>query len=119
MKTILHVDDEKDTLDLVKLILEKENFRVISVLSGQEGLDALAKEKVDLVLLDIMLPKMSGWEVLKSIQKSYKNVKVIFMSVVRIDPNVLTQLKKDGLVGYLQKPCSNEQIVQTVKRVLA
>lgn len=64
-KKIMVVDDEPDTVDLVKLVLETEGFEVITAYSGSECLMKLDEEKPDAVLLDIMMPEMDGWEVFK------------------------------------------------------
>ena len=115
---VLHVDDEPDVLDLVRHILEKEGMDVISVESGEECLKKLKAGKVDLVLLDIMMPNMSGWEVLKEIHQRHKGTRVIFLTVVRVNKAVLKDLIADGLTDYIQKPCSNEEIVRRVKKAL-
>ncbi len=117
-KTILHVDDEPDVLALVKVVLEREGYQVVSAESGKDCLDALKKQKVDLILLDIMMPKMSGWEVLKKVKKDYPKVKVVFLTVVKINEKMLADLIKDGLTDYIQKPCSNVEMVARVKKAL-
>src|SRR3989338_7662921 len=117
-KIILHVDDEPDVLALVKVVLEREGYQVISAESGRECLDVLKKRKVDLILLDIMMPKMSGWEVLKRVRKDYPGTKVVFLTVVKINEKMLADLIKDGLTDYIQKPCSNVDMVARVKKAL-
>ncbi len=117
-KTILHVDDEPDVLALVKVVLEREGYKVTSAESGKECLDALKKQTADLILLDIMMPKMSGWEVLKKVKKDYPKIKVVFLTVVKINEKMLADLVKDGLTDYIQKPCSNVEMVARVKKAL-
>ena len=117
-KIILHVDDEPDVLALVKVVLEREGYQVISAESGRECLDVLKKRKVNLILLDIMMPKMSGWEVLKKVRKEYPSTKVVFLTVVKINEKMLADLMKDGLTDYIQKPCSNVDMVARVKKAL-
>ncbi len=117
-KIILHVDDEPDVLALVKVVLEREGYQVVSAESGKECLDVLKKQKVNLILLDIMMPKMSGWEVLKKVRKEYPGTKVVFLTVVKINEKMLADLIKDGLTDYIQKPCSNVDMVARVKKAL-
>ena len=86
MKKIMIVDDERDIIDTVKTILGKEGYKVVGVESGRSCLDLLKKEKFDLIILDVMMPEMSGWDVLTEIlrtQKGYRN-KIMFLSVVEV-----------------------------------
>jgi len=118
-KVILHVDDEPDVLALVKVVMEREGFKVVGVEGGQAAMEKLKalQGNVDVMLLDIMMPKMSGWEVLKRVRKDYPGVRVIFLSVVKINETMLEDLKKDGLADYIQKPVSNQELVERVKKV--
>ena len=67
-KKIMVVDDEPDTVDLIKLVLETEGFEVITAFSGKECLDKVTLEEPDAILLDIMMPEMDGWEVFRKIR---------------------------------------------------
>ena len=117
-KTILHVDDEPDVLALVKVVMEREGYKVESVESGVDCLAFLKKQKADLILLDIMMPMMSGWEVLKKVKKEQPKMLVVFLTVVKINDKMLADLIKDGLTDYIQKPCSNTEMVARVKKAL-
>src|SRR4026208_337318 len=66
-KKILIVDDEEDIVNLVRLILEDAGYQVTSCTNGVEALERLGKENFDLILLDIMMPMLSGWEVLREL----------------------------------------------------
>jgi DNA-binding response OmpR family regulator len=117
---ILVVDDEEDLLTLVKGILEGEGFQVSTVSSGQECLDALKKEKFDLVILDMMMPGMSGRETCEKIRSNpdTKNMKVVFLTVARFSEagkGTLTDLK---VLDYITKPFENEDLVKRVKKIL-
>jgi two-component system response regulator VicR len=70
-KTVLIVDDEPDTLELVKLVLESAGFKTVSASNGIEALNEVDISKPDLVLLDIMMPDMDGWEVFRKIKEKY------------------------------------------------
>ena len=117
-KKILVVDDEKDILDSLKTLLELEDYKVKTVNSGKKALDALKKEKFDLVLLDILMPKMSGREVLEKIRKKSKTQKVIFLTVVKLGQLGEEVIKKLKPTDYLQKPLRPLAIKKKIKQVL-
>ncbi len=114
MGKILIVDDEPDTVGLVKAILKSKGFSVDTASNGKECLKKLEKNNTMLVLLDIMMPDMSGWEVLKRIKKKGKNLKVIFVSVVEITPERKDALLKEGLFDYINKPFTKDILIKKV-----
>lgn len=79
-KTILVVDDEKDLLDLIEYNLKKEGFKVLKAENGKEGIEVAKEHKPDLVLLDIMMPKMDGLEAVEIMRKDddLKRIPIIF-----------------------------------------
>ncbi|MFP3471249.1 response regulator, partial [Micrococcus sp. SIMBA_144] len=79
--TILIADDEKEIADLIEIHLEKENYRVLKALDGQGALDTIDSYSIDLVILDIMMPKMDGYEVTRSIREKH-NMPIIFLSAL-------------------------------------
>ena len=95
MKKIMVVDNEPDIVDLTRTVLELGGYTVIPSYSGEEALRKLEKEKVDLVLLDIMMPGMSGWDVFNRIKKKSKEVKVAFMSVLEIRATRMEGLERE------------------------
>lgn len=86
MTKILTVDDEPDLVWLIKRILQRkdESYEVIEALSGKEALEKARKEKPDVILLDIMMPDLNGWEVARELKKSEetKNIPIIILSVI-------------------------------------
>jgi len=118
-KRILHVEDDRDTRDLVKILLENNGFEVISVGNGKECFNILRNEKVDLVLLDIMLPDMSGWDIFQRIKKMGVNrPKVIFLSVIPTSEERLKALKEEGVFDYINKPFDNKDLIERISRAL-
>ena len=127
-KRIMVVDDSRPIVRAVELLLEAENFEAIPAYSGKECLDKLESVKPDLVLLDIMMPKMDGREVCKRIKKMDKGIKVIFLTAVGVTkPNGLSVLSQKfhaeitkglGAVDYITKPFDNEDLIRRVKRAL-
>jgi CheY-like chemotaxis protein len=106
VKKVLIVDDEKDISSSVKMLVDKLGYSSKTVNDGESALASLKKEKFDLVLLDILMPRMSGREVLEKIRadSKLKNQKVAFLSVVQLSPGGQGSIKKLNPVAYFQKP---------------
>ena len=118
MKKIMVVDNEPDIVDLTRTVLELGGYNVIPTYSGEECLRKLEKEKVDLVLLDIMMPGMSGWDVFNRIKKKSKEIKVAFMSVLEISDKRKQVLLDEGLADYIMKPFDKDTLLQKVDNIL-
>ena len=119
-KKIMVVDDEKNLQELVKAILEEEKYEVITVSSGAECLEKLKKVKPDLILLDMMMPRMSGREVLELIRNNprTKNLKVAFLTVARYSETGKEALTKLKTVDYIEKPFDKNELVRRVKKII-
>lgn len=120
VKKILVIDDEEDIRTSIKDVLEKEGFSVEGAQSGMVGLSLLEKEKFDMIILDVMMPQMSGWDVFTQIIKSkseYKN-RIIFLSVVEVSEDRKQQLVSEGAADYLTKPFDIKDLIVVVKGVL-
>lgn len=114
-KRILHVDDEPDTLKVVKTILEKEGYEVISATDGKQALEHVDADGFSLLLLDVMMPDMSGWDLFTRIVEIKPTYKVIFLSVLEIAPEKLKELKDAGVKDYITKPFERDDLVKRVK----
>lgn len=119
MKRILHVDNEQDILDSVKMLLESEGFEVELATGGKECLKLLETKKFDLILLDIMMPDISGWDVFTRIMKTNPDQKVVFLSALEATPERIKTLKEHGLTDYIMKPFDIEDFVKRVKDLTA
>lgn len=117
-KKIMVVDDEPDTVDLVKLVLETEGFEVITAYSGSECIDKLVKEKPDAVLLDIMMPEMDGWEVFKRIREMYDDLPVAMLTVRNQDIDKMLGLHVLKADDYITKPFGRMDLVERVKKLV-
>jgi DNA-binding response OmpR family regulator len=117
MANILVMDNEQDILDSVKTILEKEGYNVTCVSTGQSAIDAVKTEKFDLVILDIMMPDLSGWDVFGRIRKIDPTQKIIFLSVLEISPERKEELERYGLAEYISKPFDRSAFVNSVKSI--
>ena len=118
MKKIMVVDNEPDIVDLTRTVLELGGYTVVPSYSGEEALRKLEKEKIDLILLDIMMPGMSGWDVFNRIKKKSKDIKVAFMSVLEISEKRKQVLLDEGLADYIMKPFDKETLLQRVDKIL-
>jgi two-component system alkaline phosphatase synthesis response regulator PhoP len=116
---ILVVDDEKDIVDLLKYNLEKEKeFEVITALNGREAIEQAAKNKPDLMLLDIMMPEMNGFDVCKRIKSSpvTSDIPVIFLTAKENEIDEIIGLEL-GADDYIQKPISPRKVIARIKSV--
>jgi CheY-like chemotaxis protein len=118
MKKIMVVDNEPDIVDLTRTVLEIGGYEVVPAYSGEECLDKLENNQVDLVLLDIMMPGMSGWDVFNRIKKNYDDLKVAFMSVLEISDKRKETLLNEGLSDYVLKPFDKDTLLNTVDKIL-
>ncbi|HEY9246403.1 MAG TPA: response regulator [Candidatus Methanoperedens sp.] len=117
-KKIMVVDDEPDTVDLVKLVLETEGFEVLTAFSGAECLQKLAFERPDAVLLDIMMPEMDGWEVFKKIRDIYEDLPVAMLTVRNQDIDKMLGLHVLKADDYITKPFGRKYLVERVKKLV-
>lgn len=118
-KTILAVDDEIHILELLKYNLETNGYYVITAETGEEALELLVKEKVDAVLLDLMLPKIDGLEVLRRIRttKEINKIPVILLTAKSDEFDKVLGLET-GADDYIAKPFSIRELQARVKAVL-
>ena len=119
-KKILYVEDDEDTQNLVKMVLKSNGYDIVTAYNGEEGLKKLKENDIDLVLLDLMLPDMSGWDIFQKIKKNPENedVKVAFLSVIPVSKERLDTLKKSGVEDYITKPFDNEDLVRRIGKIL-
>lgn len=118
-QTILVVDDEQDLLDLIEYNLKKEGFDVLKAEDGEEGIEVARKEKPSLVLLDIMMPKMDGLEVVEVMRddKDLKRIPIIFLTARGDEKTEVEGLNKGG-DDYITKPISTTKLISRIKAVL-
>lgn len=117
-KRILHVDDEVDTLKVVKTILEKEGYEVESVISGSEALKKINLNGFSLIILDIMMPDMSGWDLFTRITHVKSDYSVVFLSILDISAEKLKELKDSGIKYYINKPFDRGDFVNRIKKAI-
>jgi two-component system, OmpR family, phosphate regulon response regulator PhoB len=116
---IFIVEDEPSIVTLVKYNLEKENYKVFFSHNGEEGLKEIKKTEPDLVLLDWMLPDLSGIEICKALKKDpkYKNLPIIMLTAKNQDEDKVLGLNT-GADDYLSKPFSHTELIARVNALL-
>jgi two-component system response regulator HydG len=114
---ILVVDDEHGILQSLKKIYERENFRVSITDSGEEALEIVRSERVDLVLSDIMMPKMSGIELLRAVKAISPSIEVVMMTAFGTVENAVDCMRK-GAYDFISKPLKRAMVVRSAHRAL-
>ncbi|MEX0608716.1 MAG: response regulator transcription factor [Balneolaceae bacterium] len=118
-QTILVVDDEKDLLDLIEYNLKKEGFAVLKAENGEEGIKIAKEHKPDLVLLDIMMPKMDGLEAVEIMRQDddLRSIPIIFLTARGDEKTEVEGLNKGG-DDYITKPISTTKLISRIKAVM-
>ena len=116
MKTILLVDDEARMLDLLGLYLSPHGYRCKKADSGKTALTYFEKEKVDLVILDVMMPEMDGWTTCQKIRE-ISDVPIIMLTARSETPDVIKGLKF-GADDYVTKPFNEEELLARMEALL-
>lgn len=113
---ILIVDDEKNIVELIKFHLKKESYRIVEAYKGRDAIELFRKEKPDLIILDLMLPDMGGFEVCKSIRKESK-VPIIMLTAKGEEVDKILGFEL-GADDYLTKPFSPRELLARIKAIL-
>ena len=114
---ILVVDDEAGILISLQKILEREGYQVTTTDNGQEALDAVRERRVDLVLADIMMPKMNGIELLRTIKAFAPSIEVVMMTAFGSVENAV-ECMREGAYDFIPKPLKRAIVVRSVQRAL-
>jgi len=120
MAKIMLVDDEPEFTFIIRKILEKEGFQVVETHSGRECLEKVESENPDLILLDIMMPEMDGWEVCKRIKENEKlsSIPIMMLTIKFQQDFKLKSFEYAGCDGYITKPINKEKLLKAVRWVL-
>jgi two-component system response regulator VicR len=120
-RRILCIEDEPEMIDLIRLILERKGFDVLGALGGQEGLDAVRRDKPDLVLLDLMMPDVDGWEVYRQMKadKELQKIPVVVVTAKAQSIDKVLGLHIAKVDDYVTKPFGPGDLLDSVNRVLA
>lgn len=116
-KTILLVEDEKSIRGFIKINLQRNNFLVIEAASGEEALSKMRTQKIDLAILDVMLPGIDGYHVCKEIRETYPSVGIIMLTAKSQDMDKIIGLEF-GADDYMIKPFNPLELVLRVKALI-
>lgn len=116
MKTILLVDDEQRMLDLIELFLAPAGFRCLKKTNGQDAISIMQKESIHLIILDVMMPDMDGWETCRKIRE-FSNVPIIMLTA-RAEKSDLVKGLNTGADDYITKPFDEGELIARVNALL-
>lgn len=120
-KKIVCIEDDSGIIDLVKMILVRRGYQVVGATNGPEGLKVVAQEKPDVVLLDLMMPGMDGWEVYHQMQanEAMKTIPVIIITAKAQNIDKVLALHIAKVDDYLTKPFTPQELIDSIEKVLA
>lgn len=116
MFNILVVDDDKEIVKAIKIYLEKENYKIFKAYDGEQALEQINQNKIDLIIMDIMMPKKDGIETLEEIRKN-KDIPVILLSAKSEDIDKINGLNI-GADDYITKPFNPEELIARVNAII-
>lgn len=119
-KKVVCIEDETEMIELVKLILSRNHFQVTGAIGGEEGLKKIADIKPDLVLLDLMMPEMDGWEVYQKMKASeeMRDIPVIVVTAKAQSIDRVLGLHIARVDDYITKPFGPQELLDSVERVI-
>jgi DNA-binding response OmpR family regulator len=115
-KKILVVDDEPDLVETVRFSLELEGYQVLAAYNGEDGLNQARKDSPDLILLDLMLPKLDGYKVCRLLKfdERYKHIPILMLTAKAQEKDKILG-KETGADDYMTKPFDIDQLMEKVK----
>jgi two-component system, OmpR family, response regulator VicR len=121
LKRIVYVEDEQEMIDLVRLILTRKGFEVIGANGGREGLSVIRAQLPDLVLLDLMMPDMDGWDVYQQmkVEEKTRDIPVIIVTAKAQSIDKVLGLHIAKVDDYIAKPFSPNELVESVEKVFS
>ena len=120
-KRVVYIEDEPEMVELVQIILGRAGFEVAGAGNGLDGLQLARREPPDLVLLDLMLPDMDGWQVYRELRadESLKHIPVIVITAKSQSIDIVLGLHVADVDDYISKPFSAQELVKRAERVIA
>jgi DNA-binding response OmpR family regulator len=117
---VICIEDEPEMIDLVQLILGRKGFDLVGAVGGREGLETVRRLKPDLVLLDLMMPDMDGWEVYQQMKadEELRNIPVIVVTAKAQSIDKVLGLHIAKVDDYVTKPFGPQELLQSVNKVL-
>ena len=119
-KRVVCIEDEPEIIELVRLILGRRGFDVMGANGGLEGLELVAREKPDLVLLDLMMPDMDGWEVYQRMKsdEALRDIPVVVVTAKAQSIDKVLGLHIAKVDDYITKPFGPQELLESVEKIL-
>jgi len=114
-KKIIVIDDDTAVTDLLSVLLRSHGFDVQATNNSVDGLSSIRDQKFDLVILDLMMPEMDGWEICKEV-RSFSDIPIIVLSALN-DPSMIASVLDAGADDYLTKPTPSRILVAHINRI--
>ena len=112
---VLLIDDDKEMTDMLTVILEPNTFAVVAANNSPQGIDQVRQTKPDVVVLDLLMPDMDGWQVCKEIRK-FSQVPILVLSAIS-KPGMVARALDEGADDYLLKPMPTSMLVAHIKKL--
>lgn len=118
-RRVVYIEDEPEMIDLVRLILSRKNYEVFGANGGREGLEMVRKILPDVVLLDLMMPDVDGWDVYQQLkaEESTRSIPVIVVTAKAQTIDKVLGLHIAKVEDYISKPFSPKELVESLERV--
>lgn len=120
IRQVVYIEDEPEMIDLVRLILARKHYEVSGAHGGREGLDLVRKVKPDVILLDLMMPDMDGWEVFQQLrsEEATRSIPVIIVTAKAQNIDKVLGLHIARVDDYIAKPFSPAELTNSLEKVL-
>ncbi len=115
-KTVLTIDDDAAITELLAMLLRTHGYEVITANNGDEGVKAIEEKNPHIVILDLMMPDVDGWQVCKNVRK-FSNVPIVILSAIE-DPSMIASALDAGADDYLVKPVSSSILIAHLNRLI-
>jgi DNA-binding response OmpR family regulator len=121
IKKVVYFEDDKDMVELVRIILGREGYQIIGIAEGQAGIKAVQQDSPDIVLLDLMLPDMDGWEIYRQLKhdESTAHIPVIVITAKAQSIDKVLGLEIAKVDDYISKPFTPQELIERVDKVIA
>lgn len=120
VRRVAYIEDEQEMIDLVRLILSRRKYEVLGASGGREGLDLVRRELPDIVLLDLMMPDMDGWDVYQQLKadEATRAIPVIVVTAKAQSIDKVLGLHIAKVDDYIAKPFSPKELVESLDKIL-
>lgn len=117
---VVYIEDDSELIELVKLIIERRGYRLIGAQGGREGLDIIFKSPPELILLDLMMPDMDGWDVYHQLKTNIatQDIPVIVISAKSLDIDRVLGLHIAKVDDYITKPFHPQDLLSSIEKVM-